>query len=195
MALLLCAVVARGQTAPAPAAATTQPTVSYKLLPKDTVAIKVFGQDDLNTTARIDKDGYIFFPLLGRAKIGDQTVQEATETMTTLLHKYLVHPEVSLEITSYAKQQFTILGQIAKPGIFDIPDEGTVNLLEAIGMAGGYTKIANAGNIIIKRMVNGQETTIKLNGKKLLSTSKKDSSAPIFQILPGDTIQIGESMF
>lgn len=170
-----------------------QPSVNYRLMPKDTVHIRVFQEDDLDTTARIDKDGNIFFPLLGRAKIGGLTEQEATAAMETLLKEYLIKPEVSLEIVSYAKQHFTILGQVNKPGIFDFPDEGSINLLEALGMAGGYTKIANPSKIIIKRLVDGQETIIRIDGKQILNPH--NASEPVFQVEPGDTINVGEAMF
>ena len=196
MVIMLCAASAMAQTAQvaAPAVAVdTQPSVNYHLRPKDTVHIKVFQEDDLETTARIDVDGNIFFPLLGKAKIGGQTVQEATETIQSALLTYLVHPEVSVEIISYAKQHFTMLGQVNKPGIFDFPDEGTLDLLEALGMAGGYTKIANPSKIIIKRMVNGQETILRIDGKKVLDPHNNTVAVP--EVLPGDTIQVGEAMF
>jgi len=169
----------------------TRPAANYKLEAKDTVHIKVFHEDDLEMTARIDKDGNISFPLLGTAKIGGQTVQEATATMETLLREYLKHPQVSLDIVSYSKQRFTILGQVNKPGSIDMPDETQVDLLEAIGMAGGYTKIANPSKIRVKRIVDGKETIINLDAKKMLN----DKNAFSFQVLPGDTIMVGEAIF
>jgi len=201
--LMLCVGVvgvAWGQSPPPPAATPVapdgqrvQPSVNYQMQPKDTVHIKVFGEEDLDTTARIDRDGYIFFPLLGKARIGGQTEQQATATMETALKYYLINPQVSLEITSYAKQHFTILGQVNKPGIFDIPDESSLNLLEAIGMAGGYTKIANPSKIVIKRIVNGAATLIHIDGKRAMKP--KYASEPINQVLPGDTINVGEAIF
>jgi protein involved in polysaccharide export with SLBB domain len=169
------------------------PTASYRLKAKDTVNIRVFQEDDLDTTAKLDEDGVIFFPLLGKAKIGGETVQEATTTLESALHEYLLHPQVSLEILAYAKLHFTILGQVSKPGIFDFPDEGKLDLLEALGMAGGYTKIANPDKIIIKRMVDGKETIITVPGKRLLDKNNKTQAIP--DILPNDTINVGEAIF
>ena len=200
--LIVCdgpAGVLMGQTpapaSPAPTSAdqSPQPSVNYRLMPKDTVHIKVFQEDDLETTARIDRDGNIFFPLLGKARIGGETEQEATATMQTLLKEYLINPQVSLDIISYAKQRFTILGQVNRPGIFDIPDESSLNLLEAIGMAGGYSKIANPSKIMIKRVVDGKETLIHIDGKRAMNP--KYATEPINQIFPGDTINVGEAIF
>ncbi len=197
MAMMVCAVSAFAQAAPtapaAPRVETAQPSVNYHLLPKDTVHIKVFQEEDLETTARIDNDGNIFFPLLGKAKIGGQTVQEATATIQQALLTYLVNPQVSVEIISYAKQHFTILGAVNKPGIFDFPDEGSLDFLEAIGMAGGYSKVANPSHSFINRTVNGKETIIPVDGKKVLNARIKGGEVP--QILPGDTINVGEAIF
>lgn len=178
------------QVDPVVSARPAQPAVGYRLLSKDTVHIKVFQEDDLETTARIDNDGYIFFPLLGKAKIGGETLQEATETLQSALHTYLVHPEVSIEIIAYAKQQFSIMGQVNKQGVLDFPDEGSLDLLQAIALAGGYTRIANPSKILIKRIVNGQETIIRVDGRKLLNRS-----IPVPQVYPGDTINVGEAIF
>jgi protein involved in polysaccharide export with SLBB domain len=205
-ALIGCAVLARGQAA-APAMAVTappvaepvetpanpQPSVTYRMKPKDVVHVMVFEEPDLTVQGKIDDNGTIFFPMVGQAKIGGQTVEEATATMVALLHKYLVHPQVSIEIVSYAKEHFTILGEVNKPGIFDMPDETSLNLLEALGMAGGYTKIANPSKITVKRYVSGQETVIKIDGKKLMDPH--NASAPVFQVEPGDTIHVGEAIF
>lgn len=197
LALLTCAAMAAGDNAMPPVPAESpaqipgQPGANYHLVPRDTVHIKVFQEDDLETTGRIDKDGYIAFPLLGTAKIGGQTIQDATATMETLLRKYLIRPQVSLEVTAYSKRRFTLLGEVNKPGVYDMPDESSVNLLEAIGMAGGYTKIANPSRITIKRMVDDKETIIKLDGKKML----KDAASPTFQVQAGDTIVVGEALF
>ena len=79
LALFACAPLANANP-PQPASA-LQPAANYRLSPKDTIHIKVFHEDDLEITARVDKDGNIPFPLLGTAKIGGQTVQEATATM------------------------------------------------------------------------------------------------------------------
>lgn len=169
----------------------TRASTGYHMLPQDIVHIKVFHEDDLETTARIDAEDNIPFPLIGTAKIGGETVQEATATMESLLNKYLVNPQVSLEIVGYAKQRFTILGQVNKPGTIDMPDETVIDLLEAIGLAGGYTKEANPSRIIIKRLVNGNEVVIKADGKAML----KNPNTPQIQVLPGDTIEVGEALF
>lgn len=163
---------------------------NYRLTAQDVVQIKVFQETDLETTARISKDGTIPFPLIGSVSLGGRTVQEAGNTIREKLKEYLVNPQITLKITEYSKRRFTVLGQVGRPGTYDFPDDTTMNLLEAIGMAGGYTRIANPGSIILKRQVNGQEVIYKLNAKSM----SKDEATKRFEIQPGDTILVGESI-
>lgn len=180
-----------GIGAPTPATRVTTRDESYRLSAKDTVRITVFREDELATNARISKDGTINFPLIGTVKIGGCTVHQAAEVLESHLKEYLIQPQVNLSIVEYAKRHFTILGQVGRPGTFDLPDDATVNLLEAIGMAGGYTRIASPSNVILKRQVRGQEKTFKLNADKML----KNAGTERFEVLPGDTIVVGESLF
>lgn len=165
---------------------------NYRLSARDVVQIKVFGESDLSTTARISKDGCITFPLIGSVRIGGQTASEATGVLEKRLRDYILKPQVFFSITEYSKRHFTIFGQISKPGTIEMPDEASVTLLEAIGMAGGYTRIANPSNVTVKRIVDGRETLFKLNARNML---RKNGADPRFEILPGDTILVGESLF
>jgi polysaccharide export outer membrane protein len=163
---------------------------NYRLNANDVVHIRVFQEDDLDTTVRIAKDGTIQFPLIGGAKIGGKTIEEATQTLAGALRAYLLRPEVTIRVTEFVKRHFTVLGQVMKPGTYDIPDDSSLNLLEAIGLAGGYTRIANPAKVILKRQVNGAETIFKLNAKTMATEGANER----FEILPGDTVLIGESI-
>jgi hypothetical protein len=58
-------------------------------------------------------------------------------------------------------------------------------------MAGGFTRTADRGKVIVKRSAEGgAQETIRLNAKKLAGEGK-DS----FAVLPGDVISVGESWF
>jgi protein involved in polysaccharide export with SLBB domain len=165
---------------------------SYRLCSHDRVSIRVFREDELATEARIDKNGTITFPLIGNVRLVGQTAQQAAKTIERLLAAdYLVDPQVSVSVTEYSKRRFTILGQVSSPGTIEMPEDTPLNLLEAIGMAGGYTRIAQPSRITVKRVVDGKEVVHKLDGKKMA----KDTNTEIFQVLPGDTITVGESIF
>jgi polysaccharide export outer membrane protein len=120
------------------------------------------------------------------------SIAEATEAIKALYRDgYLVNPQVSLTIRAYAKRLFTVLGEVQKPGSYEMQGTDEITLLQAIGMAGGYTKIANAGNITVKRRAGGGEEVIKLNAKRMARGDDKSS----FLVRPGDVITVAESLF
>jgi polysaccharide export outer membrane protein len=89
----------------------------------------------------------------------------------------------------YAKRRFTILGAVNKPGSFFFPAGESVSLLQAIGMAGGYSRVASPSKITIKR--GDAKAPLKVDAKKMAESG----AAATFMILPGDIITVGESIF
>ena len=174
--------------APAP----TFDSGNYVLSPNDVIQLKVFREPDLETKVRIGKDGSASFPLIGNLIIGGKKLEEATRIIETSLNKdYLVNPQVSISIVEYAKRRFTVLGQVQRPGNYEIPNEEKVTLLQAIGMAGGYTRLAEPSRITVKRQVAGKETMFQLNARAMA----KDNGSQPFEIQPEDTITAGERIF
>ena len=165
---------------------------NYRLSANDLIYVKVFQEDDLNSTLRVAEDGTIIFPLIGSVKIGGQSVASATRTIHDLLDaRFLVNPQVTLTVLGYANRHITVLGKVQKPGDYNLRDQGSVSLLQAVGMAGGFTRLANSANIIVKRQVDGEEKILHLNGKTMASDNRSDP----FVIVPGDTITVTERFF
>lgn len=160
----------------------------YRLSPNDVVNVRVFQEEDLLTTARLARNGTITMPLIKSAMISGLTRQEAQERIETLLKEYLVRPQVTVTIVEYTKRRITVLGQVNDPGAIELPAEGNIDLLEAIGMAGGYTRIGNPSKITVKRKVKGKEVSYKLDAKKMAN----DEGSNRFEVLPGDTITVDE---
>lgn len=160
---------------------------AYILAVNDQVQIDVYLEDDLKTLTRISQDGTILFPLLGNVRIAGLTLTQATSRITELLRKdYLVKPQVTMNVVSFSKKRFTVLGQVNSPGIKEMPDQEGMDILDAIGLAGGYTRIANPGRITVKR---GSQV-IQIDGKAMAKGEGKK-----FQVQAGDTITVAESIF
>jgi polysaccharide export outer membrane protein len=183
---------ASAQTPKAEPVSSSATESNYVLSANDLVKLTVFQENDLETTVRVSKDGTVTFPLIGPVKIGGKSPQDAAQMVRELLAKdYLVNPQVNLTVMEYSKRRFIVLGQVQRPGAYDMPDRDTVHLLQAIGMAGGYTRIADPGKITLKRNVGGKENLFKLNAKKMASGDSTNE----FEIQSGDVISVGESLF
>ena len=172
--------------------ATAQTTNSYKLSPEDLLDFRVIQEPDMDAVIRISGDGLAIFPMIGPVKIGGLTTAEATSLVAARLRDgYLGNPQVSITVRTYAMKLFTILGQVQRPGAYNMQGLDEISLLEAIGMAGGYTPIADQGSVTVKRLVDGHESIMKFNAKKM--AQGKDHAT--FKIHPQDTITVGESLF
>ena len=176
--------------APIPKGTPRSDSQNYRLLTNDLVHIQVFQEDDLQSTERIARDGTISFPLIGTVSLAGKTLQESAEVLQARLREYLVHPQVTVRVAEYSKLRFTVLGQVTKPGIYELPNDSTLTLLEAIGMAGGYTRIANSSKITVKRQSpHGEETLLRVDGASMA----KDKTSQRFEVQAGDTIMVAES--
>lgn len=165
----------------------------YVLTANDQVAVEVFGEDDLRTTGRLNSEGNLSLPLLGSIKLSGLTLTQAASKLTELYGRdYLVNPKVNLILLGYAKRRFTVLGQVNRPGSFEMPESspGGIDILEAIAIAGGYTRIAAPERISIRRHSDsGGDQIIKVDGKRVARGSGS------VRVESGDTITVGESIF
>jgi protein involved in polysaccharide export with SLBB domain len=191
-ALLMNLPVANAQTAGAPVAQPSAAPENYILSPNDVILVKVFEEPDLDSQHRISQDGTINFPLVGLVQISGRTVAQAANTLRDRLMKgYLRNPQVRVNVVQYASRRFTVLGQVNRPGSYVLPSEEHVDLLQAIAMAGGFTRLADEGKVLVRRTVNGVETVIKVNAH----AQTKNTSSQLFEVQPDDKITVRERIF
>jgi len=173
-------------------AASGEASNEYKLAPNDLLDFRVFQEPELDAVVRISGDGQAIFPLVGGVSIGGATISEAIELIKVRYRDgYLKNPQLTLTVRTYAKKLFVVLGQVQQPGSYDIQGGNEITLLQAIGMAGGYTKIADPSNVTVKRLEEDGERVHKFNAKRMARGDDKTS----FVIKPNDVISVGESLF
>jgi protein involved in polysaccharide export with SLBB domain len=163
---------------------------NHVLAANESIQIRVFNEPELDTTVRLAEDGKITFPLIGELSLGGLTIQKASELIRDRLSKrFLVNPQVSIALVEMNRRLFTVLGQVQRPGTYRFPDHGTLSLVQVVGIAGGYTRLANPSRIIVKRLTG--DHVFKLDGKRMAS----DAGTKPFIIEGGDIITIGERLF
>jgi protein involved in polysaccharide export with SLBB domain len=163
--------------------------IGYQLTTDDQIAIEIYGEDELRSAVRLNADGAVSLPLLGSVHLGGLTLNQAAARLTELYGKdYLVNPKVNVMLIGYAKRRFTVLGQVNRPGSYEMPEGSLsgIDVLEAIAIAGGYTRIAAPERISVKR----REQILRVDAKRLARAGGKS-----FRVQPGDAITVGESIF
>ena len=88
-------------------------------------------------------------------------------------------------------EHFYIIGQVIRPGSYSITDK-EITLVEAISIAGGFTRIAARNRTRIIRVEDGIEKIIEVRVDAITKAGKKIQDVPI---KPGDVIVIPESFF
>lgn len=138
----------------------------YKLGPGDVISVGVWGYEDLkNEELVIRPDGKLSFPLAGELNVQGMTAGELTTALTTKLGKYVIEPNVTVNVAKFRTTRVYVLGEVTKPGMYEL--EKQHNLLDAIGMAGSYTKRAAKKEIFIIHKENVDKPQ-KVNLLKLL---------------------------
>jgi polysaccharide export outer membrane protein len=142
----------------------------YVIKPEDNLAISVWKHEDLRQNVKVDSEGYITFPLIGKIEAAGLTVSELKDKITFLLERdYIVNPLVTIGIE---EQKFFIYGEVRNPGSYTLA--GQMSLLRAITMAGGLSDFASS-SVYIKRKAEGnKEQRIKVNINSIIKQEAAD---------------------
>lgn len=141
-----------------------QPLVAYELEkdyligPEDILEISVWKDKDLTQRVGVRPDGKISFPLIGDVAVAGHTVEWVKDAITKKVREYVPDAVVSVMMLQIKGMQISIVGKVEKPGGSSTIRK--INVMQALGYAGGLTKFADEDDIIILRTVNGKQTTI-----------------------------------
>lgn len=163
---------------------------NYVLKPSDVIEIEVYQEQDLNKSVRIEGDGTVALALVGKVKIAGTTVAEAKALITDLYNRdYLVDPQVSVLVVSFAPKVIRILGSVNSPGVVNIPPDRPLNLTEAIAAVNGVSRLGNPKALKIKRVdQDGRSRQMEVNFSKILT----DPDVKDIILEEGDTIWVPE---
>ncbi len=95
----------------------------------------------------VESDGTIELPQLGKMYVANFTRKSLSDSLTKILKKFLSEPLVIVQFVNF---RITVLGDVAHPGVLEIPD-GKVSIIEAIGLAGDLQISGKRENILIIR--------------------------------------------
>jgi polysaccharide export outer membrane protein len=148
---------------------TAKAGVAYIIAPADSVTVAVVDQPDLNFQARVDGDGQIDFPHLGRVKLATLTQTQAAAAIASGLKKarLVVNPQVIVTVTGFG-QQVSVLGQVGTAGVYPIDRE--LRITDILARAGGIRTDAAASYIVVLSTgPDGKPAKQQIDTEKLLT--------------------------
>lgn len=166
----------------------------YRLQEGDRVLLKIYPEDEFikGGEMKLGSEGVVTIPLVGKVSVAGKTIDEAQKEITDVLAKdYLVDPEVVIEVLKYKKHSFSVIGQVKRPGTYEIsPGTKSIPLLKAVSMAGGFSDIANIKKIKVMRKAGASSQVLKANAEAIIGGSEPD-----IDLEAGDVVHVSESLF
>jgi polysaccharide export outer membrane protein len=120
------------------------------LTPQDTITIKVVNQPDMDTTTRVETDGTISFPYVGRIRAAGLTEDQVARAIEKQLaaRQIVTEPHVLIETTTFGTQA-SVQGQVGAPGVYTL--DRPTNLTQLLSRAGGLRDAAVGGTVTVRR--------------------------------------------
>jgi polysaccharide biosynthesis/export protein len=147
-------------TTPANNPKTDPKSDSYVIGNGDELLINVWKEPELTRTVPVRPDGKITLPLVGEVQASGLTPRQLEADLSKQLVSYVTAPSVTVAVQSVRSQKFNIVGEVAKPGSYELVGPPST-VLDAIAMAGGLKDFAKSKKIYILRL-NSNGTQVRL---------------------------------
>jgi polysaccharide export outer membrane protein len=127
----------------------------YRLQPGDLMEVSVWKETDLVRDVLIRPDGQFSFPLAGDVDAVGKSIDEVRAMLVERLKRYIPTPVVTVALKAIGGNRVYVLGRVNRAGeyLFVHP----VDVMQAIGLAGGTTPFAALNDIVILRRQNGRQ--------------------------------------
>lgn len=103
----------------------------------------------------VDEQGEVEFPVVGKVKFGGLTVFQAQDSLKRIFTPFLKNPVARVQLLNF---RFTVLGEVNLERQVISPNT-RITIMEAIGMAGGLSDLADRKNVKVIRQ-KGYETEV-----------------------------------
>jgi len=132
----------------------------------------------------VSEAGTVDLPTIGEVMLGGLNLEEAKAHVKIKAFEYLKDATVKIRFLNY---KINIIGEVRVPGIY-YNYEGSISILDAIGMANGIADYADLKNVTIKRYSGG-----KIYAYKVDLTDNSIYSSKFYYLQPNDVIYIPPS--
>jgi len=133
----------------------------------------------------IGVDGKAVFPQLGFLEVSGKTPEELNMFLQKKYREIMEGLEVTSNLTGGTSKLITLLGEVRKPGSFDV--SGPISLTAALGLAEGWLPSAQLTDIILVQKRNGKVSISKYDLEMDLMVATQ------LQLIGGDLVFVPRS--
>ena len=122
----------------------------FLLHPDDAITITEYSITGFDIKARLDEDGVIVLPLVGKVALAGLRVTEAEQKVDNELirHGMVLLPNITIQVNERPGQVVTISGAVAKPGVYSVA--GSHSLSDYLSRAGELRDTASSTVTLIR---------------------------------------------
>jgi polysaccharide biosynthesis/export protein len=160
----------------------------FVLGPSDTLRITVWRNPELSTDAIVRPDGTVSMPLAGELPAAGRTNSQLKEEIVKRLRAYIKDESLSVTVAVSAinSYRFVVSGNVERQGAYT--SNHYVTVAEALALAGGPNRFADAaGTVIIRLNPAGGTRRIPVDYPGVLSGKAANEN---LTLLAGDTIYV-----
>lgn len=157
---------------------------------QDLLDIAVFKVPDLTRSVRVDAQGFITYPLVGKLRAKGLRPAQLEQQLASMLEKTYMHdPQVTVLVKESTQNRVTVEGAVNLPGVF--PVTGSMTVLQALAKAGGLTEQAdNRRAILLRKDAKGQMSQQPIDLAAIRQGRLQD-----FTLLQDDRLVIQEAIY
>jgi polysaccharide export outer membrane protein len=157
---------------------------SIRLGQGDLVEVNVYDVPELNTRTRVSDSGDIDMALVNQVHVEGLTVDEAEKVIEQRLEHggFVRNPHVQLFVSEYTSDGTSILGEVARPGVY--PVLGEQRLFSLLSAAGGLSPAAGTTITVTHKAAPDKPVVVPISRNL---EDHPDSNVPVY---PGDTVMV-----
>jgi len=127
----------------------------YVIGPEDQIVVRVAENPDLSDKPqRVDGNGEIRLPMIGRVQAAGLTPQQLEASLTEKFKVFIVEPDVMVAVVETRSQPVSVIGAVAQPGVRQL--DGTKTLMQMLLTAGGAAPDAGPTVTVTRRLDTGR---------------------------------------
>jgi polysaccharide export outer membrane protein len=162
----------------------------YEVENSDVLDLQFEFTPDFNQSVTVQPDGFITLKEIGDVRVQGETVPEIKETVQRAYARILAKPEVTVYLRDFNKPYFLALGQLARPGKYDL--RGITTVSAGVALAGGFTPQAKHSQVLVFRRVNDNWSSVtKIDLKHMLASRNLKED---LELHPGDMLYVPQNL-